>query len=172
MSSSRLVPRWMIALASVLILARIFAREWEERHPRVEHDIVPWRATLEQAEREAAATGKLILLEFSADWCGPCRVFDEEVLHDDAIAELISQRFVPFRVMESEAGAIATPGYDALQERFEVTGFPTLVVTLPGQAKPKRLVGAPGRRAMREFLEGALLAQARGRRETAPSATP
>jgi thiol:disulfide interchange protein len=161
----------MIALAPILILARIGAHEWEERHPRVEHDLVPWRATLEQAEREAAATGKLVFVDFSADWCAPCRQFDEEVLHDEETAAFIAKRFVPVRVMASEDRSVATSGADAIQERFDVTGFPTLLVPLPEPMKPQRVLGAPGKRATLDFLEAALLAQSRARRKAASAGT-
>ncbi len=51
------------------------------------------RADIATAERIAAASGKLVLLDFGANWCPDCLVLDELYL-DPAVAQLLDEHFV------------------------------------------------------------------------------
>ena len=58
----------------------------------------------------------------SAIWCPTCRRLDKEVFSDDRVKNVISDQYVFARIeYESEQGK-------AFMERYDVRGFPTLLV--------------------------------------------
>lgn len=86
---------------------------------------------LSPAEGEALAkkTGKPILYNFTAEWCGYCRVLDRAVFSNVKHSKRIATSFVTIKVMDRrrETGS-NTADVDALQRKYQVRGFPTLVV--------------------------------------------
>ena len=81
---------------------------------------------------EIKNSGKVVLLDFYADWCGPCRMVSPIV---DEIAEERSDIIV---------GKINVDEEEALASEFGVFSIPTLVVMKDGKiveqsagAKPK-----------------------------------
>ena len=81
---------------------------------------------------EIKNSGKVVLLDFYADWCGPCRMVSPIV---DEIAEERSDIIV---------GKINVDEEEALASEFGVFSIPTLVVLKDGKvleqsagAKPK-----------------------------------
>ena len=84
--------------------------------------------SFDAALARSAETGKPVLVEMSAIWCGSCRVFDRTVLTDPAVNAMIRERFVFARV-EYDAGE-----GDAFMQRYGITGFPhALVVDHEGE---------------------------------------
>jgi len=118
-------------------------------------DAVRWRA-LAAGEAESKKAGKPVLYFFTADWCAPCHVLVDQVFADEKAAAAIEKRYVPV-VLEDrqrEEGSNAA-GMEKLARRFDVQGFPTLVVARPGAGKSLRLAGWVGRKRTLDFIDGA-----------------
>lgn len=81
--------------------------------------------TFEQAQTEAAASGKPVLALVTADWCGPCQSLKRGALSDPRVVELIRNNAVPVYLEEASAMAhIQTLG---------VRAYPTTVILRDGQ---------------------------------------
>ncbi len=81
------------------------------------------------------ASGKTVLLDFYADWCGPCRMVGPLV---EQIAEEHPEYLICKVNVDDEPG---------LASRFGIVSIPTLVVLRDGEvvkqsagAKPKHLI--------------------------------
>ncbi|MBC8328617.1 MAG: thioredoxin family protein [Planctomycetes bacterium] len=107
-----------------------------EAPARLDAEVHPgWHAGLEQALAAARKSGKPVLIDFSADWCGPCRQLGAQLLHNPEHAALI-QRFEPVQIDVDRNGELA--------RKFEVGGIPDLRILRPDGEQVHKVVGFGG----------------------------
>ncbi|MFJ7153600.1 thioredoxin [Streptomyces sp. NPDC101118] len=97
-------------------------------------------------EAEVLAAGLPVLVEFTADWCGPCR----------QLAPVLSA------VAAEEAGRIKVVQIDVdsnpvTQSRYGVLSMPTLLVFRRGEPV-RQMVGARAKRKLLQEIDEALAA--------------
>ncbi len=97
----------------------------------------PHADSVEAAMATAAETGRLVLLDFGAVWCPPCNLLSAEVLEDpDDAAALAGFVLVAVDVDD--------PASWTAKDRYDVGGYPTLIIARPDGAEIDRMVGYPG----------------------------
>jgi thiol-disulfide isomerase/thioredoxin len=152
-SQSRLSPILLWVLLAALVF-RVVTAVMDRGGPDGT-GLVRWqpRGT---APARAGSLGKPILYEFTAAWCGPCKLLDRD-WDDAAVADRVNAAFVPVRVVDRmrEDGKNA-PEVAELERRYEISGFPTLVVAAPDGRLVAKHEGYRGRQALLEFLGSAL----------------
>lgn len=84
---------------------------------------ITWRGDAQIALREAAATGKPLLIEVGADWCHFCKKMEQETFSNPAIADHVRKCFVPVRIDADSDRAIT--------KQLGVRTFPTTIVLSP-----------------------------------------
>jgi thiol-disulfide isomerase/thioredoxin len=103
---------------------------------------------LDDAIKQAAAANKPLVIEFSAAWCGPCKVFEKDVLPDPLVQS--SLQHVVFVHYDAEV----SPGLEAAS-RYDVGGFPTFLVIDKGGGVGAKNVGFLDRNHFIDFVEDA-----------------
>ena len=100
----------------------------------------------EAAEAQARAEGKQLFVDFETVWCGPCKTMEEWVYSADSVVEA-SRSVISVKVDGDE--------HPDIVDRFEVVGYPTMMLISPSGEVTSRLVGYQGVEAMTGFLSQA-----------------
>ncbi|MFN7144508.1 MAG: thioredoxin family protein, partial [Myxococcota bacterium] len=88
---------------------------------------IPWIRTEEEALKVAQATGKPLMIDFTAEWCAACHEMERYTYTDPRVVAA-AEGFVPVMLDCTEKG---DPAIVALQKKYGVTGLPTVVFVMP-----------------------------------------
>ena len=147
---SRLSPILWIVLAAVHAFRIVTALM--DRGASEGPGLVAWQPR-EKAAALAAASHKPILYEFSAEWCGPCKLLERDFA-DGAVAAKINGAYVPTHIVDRIREEGRNPAdVEELQRRFEITGFPAIVAVAPDGRLLGKQEGYAGRARLMRFLE-------------------
>ena len=132
---------WKILM--IFIVAALIGALVEWRRPP---ELVKWRDNLAAARTESGATGKPLLLYFTADWCGPCHQMSRTTWADARVNAALDA-YVPVKV-----DVDASPD---LAKRFDVSAVPRLVLLDPAGNAVASREGLTEPHAMIEWLNTA-----------------
>jgi thiol:disulfide interchange protein len=153
-SRARSQSRLPAALFWVVLAAAVFrvVTAVMDRPTGGDDGLVQWQPR-EQALDLARKSGKPILYDFSAAWCGPCKVLDREWAKP-GVAERVNGAFIAARVIDRVREEGRNPeDIDQLQRRYGITGFPALVVAAPDGKMLGKLEGYGGPDRLQRFLQ-------------------
>ena len=156
-SQSRLSPvlLWVLIAA---VLFRIVTAVMNRGRLEDPIGLVRWQP-LDKAAALAKASGKPILYDFGAAWCGPCKLLDRDWA-DPVVAARVNGSFVPARITDRQREDGRNPDDVAeLLHRFEITGFPAVVVAAPDGPLLGKQEGYAGRERLMRFLENPALSE-------------
>ena len=82
------------------------------------------KITKENYETEVLKSDKLVLIDFYADWCGPCKMMSTII---DEIAEEVGDKI--------KVGKINVDENQELAMEYEVMSIPTIIILQNGEVK-------------------------------------
>lgn len=99
--------------------------------PAAAKNQVSWIEDLSLAQQTAAARNQLLLLHFTADWCGPCQRLEKHVFSEPSFGFALNSEFVPCKINVTQHPELAT--------RFGVAEWPTDLLLTPDGKEVHRM---------------------------------
>jgi len=145
-----------ISLLAMLVMFVVVKLAWVDAGRR---DLVRW-VPVAEASTLAGREQKIRMFDFSAAWCGPCRILEREVFADPELSSMLNGSLIPVKIMDRQReDGRNSPAVAQLQEQYGVQGFPTLVFADPSGAMIDRVDGYPGKAEIENRLRNAIAIQ-------------
>ena len=119
-TSSKMFP-WLKTIAGTicLVFASFWVTSWAIQGPGVS-----WNTYSEQLLKDAVTQNKSVIIDFYAEWCAPCREFEEIVFHHPDVVRQGGEDFIMVKVDVTQGG---NPFHEQLLKQYDVKGVPTIV---------------------------------------------
>lgn len=88
--------------------------------------------TLDAAKKQVEGSDKMVLIKFTAEWCGPCKAMDKTTWRDDKVVAWVKSKGVAIEIDVDKEPKIA--------EQFNISAMPTMVM-LKGGGEIARTIG-------------------------------
>jgi thiol:disulfide interchange protein DsbD len=120
---TRLAARWFVPLRVAVGAAIVLFGAWlslplVQARPEVE-----WAPYNQDSLDRALASARPVIIDFSADWCLPCRELERYTFTDPAVIEEAGR----FALLKADLTEFESETVRQMRERFEVIGVPTIV---------------------------------------------
>lgn len=105
---------------------------------------ISWLMDLTPALAKGRESGQPIMIDFYADWCGPCKMLDAQTYSNDQVAAA-STNWVMVRIDVDRNQGLA--------QEYRVSSIPTIVVLSPEGKEVQRRVGFIAAAPMLKMME-------------------
>jgi len=94
---------------------------------------VNWVYDWDEAKSMAQSENKPIMIDFYADWCGPCRQLDKDTYSDDALSAFLNENLVCLKINVDKNKTLAS--------NYKIVSIPAIVFVSPDGTEIGRWVG-------------------------------
>ena len=109
---------------------------------------VRWEPYSDEALHAAQAARRPVMIDFTADWCLPCKELDHYTFSDQDVVAASRGFFT----LKADITSTLSPPVEALKNRYEILGAPTIVF-LDATGQERRDLRLTGFEKAPEFLE-------------------
>ncbi len=109
-----------------------------------EGEALKW-VSIEEAQTLAKDSPRKVFIDFTAKWCGWCKVMDKKTFTDPEVARYLTENYYLVKLDYDSKKKFDYLGRKLTAKELAVengiTGLPTMLVTSPDFARVKKIVG-------------------------------
>jgi thiol:disulfide interchange protein len=120
---------------------------------------IPWGTDIDAALAEARKSGKIVMVDFMAEWCPPCRAMEDSTFCVPSVVEKAG-RFIPVRIDVDEQKEVAVK-YGGNARKYGGIGIPNILFIDGDEKKIRHIVGYHGPDALIAAMDTVLTARSR-----------
>ncbi|MBL7108517.1 MAG: DUF255 domain-containing protein [Candidatus Cloacimonetes bacterium] len=103
-------------------------------------DEIEWLISFPEAIEQADKSSKIIMIDFTAEWCSWCKKMDETTFQDSNVIQLLNEKFIPTKL------DVDLPQNKEIPKLFNVKGYPTTLFINADSSEVNRIGGyLPGK---------------------------
>lgn len=87
-----------------------------------------WHAGYETTRAQAIAEKKLVLLDFTAEWCTLCKKLEKQFFSQKIICQEVPKRVIPLKIDCTDNSSVECVG---ARKKFGVMGYPAIILMNP-----------------------------------------
>lgn len=108
--------------------------------PESSHD--GWLTDLDKAMAEAKSSNKMVLVDFTASWCGPCQMYIKNIFPTDAFKQAAKDYILVSIDIDAQA---------SLASKYEVNSVPDIRIFSPKGDQVEHLIGYYGEKLIEKM---------------------
>ena len=133
----------ILALASwVVPFQKVYTTALEYGQKRSD---IAWERDLTQAQSVAKGDGRLLFIDFSADWCDNCKKLEKEL---EVLYPNLKEKLVFVKVDMTKSGEVQ----DTMAKKYNIIGLPGVVIQCPQGKHIQTFFGFPGKKELEKAL--------------------
>ena len=102
-------------------------------------DKIQWTFDLDSGLAVARSENKPVMIDFVADWCGPCKSMDKSTFGNPNVIRK-AKSFIPVRIDIDKQQAVAAK-YNGLARAYGGAGIPNILFLSGNGTKLKQIIG-------------------------------
>jgi len=111
----------ILALIIVLVIGAFFISNSQQNNSIIENSDLKWNDDYDTALKEAKQNNKPVLIDFYAEWCGACKLLDQDTFSNPEVIEKLGSDYVLLKVDVDRNPELAS--------QYQIYSLPTIVIT-------------------------------------------
>ena len=145
----------VVSYFTIFMLAITACGKKEYRKGFKQGQRIEWLYKLDSALVLSRQEGKPIMIDFTAEWCPPCRKMEDSTFsRSDVIRK--SEDFIPVRIDVDKQRDVAIK-YDGNAQKYGGVGIPNILFMTGDEERIKHIIGYHDQEALLEVMDSVLV---------------